>query len=890
MSRVRRLAPRPGAALFTRLLGALLSTVALSLGVISLLFVLGLVAPDRAAASEADESGESVRGQRGGRVVHDANQDVGDGSCSAADAEELIAWFSDDIELLHVYVSAEATTGDPVEELAELLEERYEVAFADDVLDVNPRDDERLVIIDDALAVTGQAALFASGDGAATLYLHSASAAADARTAMTSGCALSTAPSDEAPTSQDTANQAPAEPDAAQPEAVEPEPAPVEPEPAPPEALASVAASPIPPASQGAGVAASWQLADGEAEVLTGYADDVSFDLRLPAGWEVASDAKFIAEVVASEIGRDDLSLRVDVDGRPAHTWSPGDRSTIELDIEPTTFAEAGFEIRAFTTTPLVSDLSCPDVGHVGRWVDIGTPVVHANVRPHELDVARAIAGLGPISQLTNEPITIIVDASGSPALLETAGALAAAVGHHGAPVAWNVVSDVAANEVAGTGSVIVIDERPGEPARVSVSVDGDRAILSLAGDGEGLVGLANSMAQPDRLVYFHDAEISGNAIPPVATAGSQEVFGFADAGYDDRTLRGAGEKSLIYRLHIPAGVPPDRATLALYGTYAPVLAERGATVSVRINGSEEEIIAVADETGRLEVLHTLTAASLRPGLNFVKVTVDLGDAGARECSSGPRGWLTVSEASGLAVEAADNPEPPELGVEDARFALASTVDFTAADVVIRNADSAEDVRQALVVIAELADRADGGAPRLVSDADASTDRHLVVLGPVGDRELLSDVVPVELGDSVGLVAALPSPYTRGRVLLAMTGGTEAATALAVDAALSARVNDLTVSHALVGVDRVQPIGGEDLAADRPEQLAFEEREPGPPVDDYEAWLLAQAARIESAAAPQAEVRRLVAFGLLLSAAVLFGFGWIRRIRQSNTAGSGGGH
>ena len=98
MSRVRRLAPRPGAALFTRLLGALLSTVALSLGVISLLFVLGLVAPDRAAASEADESGESVRGQRGGRVVHDANQDVGDGSCSAADAAELIAWFGDDIE------------------------------------------------------------------------------------------------------------------------------------------------------------------------------------------------------------------------------------------------------------------------------------------------------------------------------------------------------------------------------------------------------------------------------------------------------------------------------------------------------------------------------------------------------------------------------------------------------------------------------------------------------------------------------------------------------------------------------------------------------------------------------------------------------------------------
>ena len=768
------------------------------------------------------------------------------GSVQAPAAE----WFADGIDVLYLYEASASTANDSTGQLADLLAQHYDVVTVDDVLDVTVGPTERLLIVDDALGVAGEPATY-RGARNPSLYLHSATAVADVRAALSPACG---SPRDVGVES------------ATQPLAV-----------------------PAPGGMDvGAGVGAIWDLADGGAEVLKGYVDDVSFDVRLPAGWAVVSPATFSTDVVASEIGRDDLSLRVDVAGRPAHTWSPTDRGRIEVGIDPQVFVDNGFEIRATSTTPLVSDDGCPDVGHVGRWIDIGNPLVRASIRPVDLDVARAIASLGPISQLTNEPITLVVDAAADPLLLETAGALAAAIGHHGAPVGWNLITS--SDPRPDVGSVIVVEERAGTPAAVRVAVEGDRAVLTVSGDSAGLVELAGSMAHPDRLVYFHGADISNGSVPPVSTGSTQEVFGFADAGYDDRTLRGTGEKSLVYRLHIPAGVPPDQATLALYGTYAPVLAERGSTLSVRINGSEEEIIAVADESGRLEVLHTLTAASLRPGLNFVKVTVDLGDAGSLECTNPPRGWLTISETSGLAVEAADTPEPPELGVEDARFALASTVDFTAADVVIADPASDHHVEQALMVIAELADRADGGAPRLVSDEDVSTDRHLVVIGEIQDRDLLVDIVPVELGERVGLVAAMPSPHARGRVFLAMTGGTPEATTLAIDAALSARVNDLTVSHALIGVDHVQPVGGQDLLSERPEQLAFEEREPGPPVDDYEAWLLAQAARIESAAAPQAEVRRLVAFGLLLSAALLFGFGWIRRVRQSNTAGSSAAH
>ncbi len=784
-------------------------------------------------------------------------------SCASSSlpASTAVDWFGRDTELVYVYPAGALVSPDAVPALVAVLEDHYVVVVVDDVLDVRPAINERLLIVDDALGIEGEPATYRGGR-APSLYLHSSTAVADVEDAIASNC--STAVTVQASGADSPANDAPA----SRPQTV---PA--------PGGLATPG-----------GMQAVWDVADGDAQVLTGYADDVSFDVRLPTGWDVVAPATFVTEVAASEIGREDLSLRIDLDGRPMETWTPGDPSHLEFEIDPERFAETGFGIRAFTTAPLIADPNCADAGHVGRWVDLGAPVVQAQIQPGELDVARVISGLGAISQLTQEPITMVVDADGNPALLETAGSVAAAIGHYNAPVGWHVVTRRDGVDRFGTSSLVVIEERVGEPARVAVSVEGDRAVLTLTGDAGEMVALAGSMAHPDRLVYFHGSEIDGAAIPAVAPLARQEVFGFADAGYDDRTLRGAGEKSLVYRLHIPAGVPPDRATLALYGTYAPVLAERGGTVSVRVNGSEEEIVAVADETGRLEVLHTPRPASLRPGLNFVKVTVDLGESGGQECASGPRAWLTVSEASGLAVEASDRPEPPELGVEDARFALASTADFTAADIVIANVEDPADLGQALMVIGELADRADGGAPRLVVDADASTDRHLVVIGPVGDRELLDGIVPIELGDRVGLVAAVPSPYTRGRVLLAMTGGSDEAATLAIDAALSARVNDIGVSHALIGIDRVQPLGGGDLRVEQPERLAFEEREPGPPVEDYEAWLLAQAARIESAAAPQTEVRRLVAFGLLLSAALLFGFGWIRRVRQSNTAGSSAAH
>lgn len=800
-----------------------------------------------------------------------------------ASATATTTFFAREVERVFVHVAIGSdveSSGDDEEasdaygSIEELLEDRYEVIRATDSSELVPTDIERLIVVDNQQGTAGKSRLYVRNT-VSSLLLHPSTAADD----------LASLLYDE---SDDV------EPDDVEPDDVERDEAAAGPSSSERESPVCGAASDASPREltqsavvpTGPGVPALWDLAGDEVQILTGYTDDASFDVLLPLGWAVSGPAEFSTDVVASEIARQDLSLRVDLDDRPTHTWSLTDRTHVAFPVAPELFDEGGFTVDARTTTPIVSDVVCPDAGHVGRWVDIGAPLVRAEILPGDLDVARAVAGIGQISQLTNEPVTVVIDDDQvGPETLQVVGAVAAAVGHYGAPAGWHVIVEA---EPPPTGSVIRITPRFGEPGSATVNVSGGRAELNLAGDPTELVELADAMAHPDRLLYFHQQDVTTSSIPPLSPATPQEVFGFAHAGYDDRTLRGNGEKSLVYRLHIPAGVPPDRATLALYGTYAPVLADRESTVSVRINGSEEEIVAVADETGRLEILHTLTAAKLRPGLNFVKVTVDLGNSSDLACSSGPQAWLTVSRTSGLAVELEDDPQPPELGVEDTRFALATTVDFTAADVVITNDATSTQIAQALVVIGELASRADGGAPRLVADGDESPERHLVVVGQAADRPVLSGVLPLELGESVGLVAALPSPHTPGRVLLAMTGGTDQAVDLAIEAALSARVNDVTAGFALVGMDNVRPVTGADITTIEPELLAYAEREPGPEVDDYQAWLLAQAARIESAAAPQAEVRRMVAFGLLLAAAGLFAFGWIRRIRQNNTSGVGG--
>ncbi len=632
---------------------------------------------------------------------------------------------------------------------------------------------------------------------------------------------------------------------------------------------------------------AIWDLAPDESAVLAGYSNDADFTLDLPIGWTVEGVARFSAEVRASDEIRDDAAVRFDVDGQPASLWTPGAASNVDFVVPSSVFEDGRVSVDATSTSPLREDTVCPDDNHVSRWVDIAVPRVSASITTAELDVARAIAGMGPVSAITREPISIVVPNAATPTTLETIGALVAGISHHGVPHSWSVVSD---SSVASPGSQVRIIEDPGVTARIDVVVEDERPIVTLTGDPEQILALAQATADPERLLFFHNTVVDASQIPRGLDNDPSEVFTFSDAGYDDRTLRGFGRQALIYRVHLPAGVPPDIATLGLFGTYAPALAAHEATVTVQINGSDSEITAVADEDGELDVLHTVTPADLRPGLNYVKIETELGTGASTVCTVAEPGsvpnWLTISRTSAVGVDRTAAMQPVQVGVEDARFSLATKSDFNATDITIPDEFTPDDLDNALLLLSQLASRAQGGAPRLVVDRDVDLSRHVVVAGLSQDRSLLENVPYLESGRNVGVVVTRPSPFTDGRVFMAFTGSRPTDVRVAIEAGMSSRVNDIADPYALISIDEVS--GFDDAAAadatrfnDSLAADATAVDTPGPNDEEYEDWILEQAARVEAARAPETSQRRSVALILGLVAAMVASLWWLRRTRSN---------
>ncbi len=654
---------------------------------------------------------------------------------------------------------------------------------------------------------------------------------------------------------------------------------------------------PLNPSSEAApsGLTAVWDLAADAPVVLTGYAASESFPVELPAGWELTDDATFTSNLSASDLARGDASLRIDADGRPLATWSPGQKAPLRFPVPASLFNSNTFTFTAATTSPIQQEAECRDPAHIARWIDLGRPELEATIVATELTVARAVGGMGLVSQLTNEPITIVVPDTDSAEVLEALGSMVAAVAQHGAASEW-VVERGASHPVqaARPGASILIDVDSAREGIAEVEVLDGRPQLTIAGSADSIVQLADALADPNRLLLFQESRLSVGEVPVPIVAPIREVFTLDSAGYGDRTVRGYGPKGLVYRVHLPAGVAPDSATLAILGTYAPSLGSTSATVTVKINGGAEQIVDVLDESGHLDTLHTVTPADLRPGLNFVRIETELGRDVSAECTTNaPDNWLTVSNNTAIGVAQSGNPQAVSMGVEDARFALATVQDFEATDVVIPNRYDQLDLTNVVRLISELSSRSQGGSPRLVTAGRADRDRHLVVVGPAGANDLLDGVPYASSDRPIGVVAATPSPFTQGRVFLAFTGGRHHDVATAIAVAMSPEVNDLDEPYAIIGADEVRGIDAgqaqseRELWQDIPDVLAStDESIPGPSADNYDDWIREQAARLEAAEAPERRTRRSWALGLGLAACLIAGFWWLRQTRARDS-GSG---
>lgn len=140
-------------------------------------------------------------------------------------SDPAIDFFGARVERVFVYVTPDSDHEDPFEAIEHLLEEQYEVILVTSILDITPTAVERLVIVDGDLGVPGEARLY-EGERATSLYVHWTTGAEDLAPLLPTNCF----------------------------------------------------------AHSGPGVPAVWDLAGAEAKILTGYADEASFDVRLPLG------------------------------------------------------------------------------------------------------------------------------------------------------------------------------------------------------------------------------------------------------------------------------------------------------------------------------------------------------------------------------------------------------------------------------------------------------------------------------------------------------------------------------------------------------------------------------------------------------------------------------
>lgn len=627
-----------------------------------------------------------------------------------------------------------------------------------------------------------------------------------------------------------------------------------------------------------------WLLEEDEPTILTGYADEVEYEVALPMGWSATGGGWLVVEPVLTEIAREDAALTVELAQRPRATWVGGD-SNLLLPIDVEEFAEP-VDLRLTTTTPIAGDVDCIDPGHVARWIDVGVPVIRVPAEPSDLNLAQAVHGMGQMSALTSEPISVQLANPDHPAQLQAAGHVVSAISLHGEADGWNLVAGPDGSVPAGGAVLISTGDRE---ATVRIEMAAGRPVILLDGRSEEVIAIAEAMSDPSRSLFFDRTELSFTQLPPAEVFEAGEVFTFSGAGYDDRTIRGHGEQRLIYRVHIPAGVPPDSASVALFATHAPSMAMEEAAFTVKINGSAEEILGIASADGELEVLHDVTPADLRPGLNFVTVEAQLGSQSSDRCGSQEvPGWFTVSNNSAVGVDRPENPVPVEVGVADARFALATQIDFSSTDVVISDTPSNEEIDVALNLISSLANRAQGGSPRLVHEASADRTRHLVVVGSNAERPLLSAVPYLSHSSSVGVVATVPSPYEEGRLFMAFASGTEEGLIRAIETGLSAEVNDIETPYALISDLATQPVGRVPVSAanpptDAPEGLAFTDdgRVVGPTAELYEDWIISQADLVQAAREPDRSERRTVAFAVGLVVLSIVALWWLRQASSS---------
>jgi hypothetical protein len=345
----------------------------------------------------------------------------------------------------------------------------------------------------------------------------------------------------------------------------------------------------------------------------------------------------------------------------------------------------------------------------------------------------------------------------------------------------------------------------------------------------------ASIFSDPSRSILLQGNAAYVDRHSPATIQPFRKKYSFEDLGYLDRTVRGVGQQSLIYRLYIPYDIEPILAKLKLDLFHSPSLSPQHSLFTVYLNGFDIAAIAPGARGSIGEPITIgLPDKRFRPGLNFIRVNFDLHVSRSSCEHSLESVWGTVLSSSTIELTFRKRTPTPSLEYFPLPFS-----DPPGSLMVIPDQFQPDD----LAHVSKLSFMMGTSAyqphrpPEVTTAANfnpkQSKHRHVILVG--GPREnsvtySINDLLPQPFSEdgytlqdgygvqlptrdkqsSLGLVEILPSPWVRGGTVLVLTGNDPQSLEWTWNAILDPRLRDRFEGNVMVvgAANGNQTIGG----------------------------------------------------------------------------------
>lgn len=383
---------------------------------------------------------------------------------------------------------------------------------------------------------------------------------------------------------------------------------------------------------------------------LTGLISTQSIVFPIPTNWKIDNQNWLDVDITASELlDLSRSSITIALNGKQVKSFQldkvTGTTQRIEL---PAIFFKQGENTLSFSgTLYLLDDLAtnCKGWDDPSRWLLVGPQSnLHISLQKQALS-----PNLSQVPEIFMQPLERYLPENEDQILfvvpdniltddLNALSATAYFLGHEGGEdfvLHPQVVTESQFNALQTINSNIVFidtipkqfkDEITAEKNAIAIFpspwADGKVALVIFDQDREDGYSPAFVLGDQTRKVLLTGNVAYLDRSDPSKPPAFKNKYTFEELGYLDRTVRGIGKESLIYRIYIPYNVDPTSARLSLQLTHSPELDVKNSSFGVHLNGFTVASILPTSQSASLDPIQIdLPRNRFHPGINFVRFT-----------------------------------------------------------------------------------------------------------------------------------------------------------------------------------------------------------------------------------------------------------------------------